>query len=131
MISLIDLINKYLDNNYFAFGVFIDLQKAFDTVYREILPAKLDFYGIRGLANSWLKSFIENRKQCAILPGHSSSVKTVTCGVPQGSTLDPLLFLLYINVLFQNPPLIILQITLTFYFLPKSLVQLNPSLTMN
>ena len=97
LISLIDLIKKYLDNDYFVCGVFIDLQKAFDTVNHEILLVKLDFYGIRGLANSWLKSFLENRKQYVILPGHSSSVKTVTCGVPQGSTLGPLLFLLYIN----------------------------------
>ena len=97
LISLTDLIKEYLDNDYFVCGVFIDLQKAFDTVNHEILLVKLDFYGIRGLANSWLKSFLENRKQYVILPGHSSSVKTVTCGVPQGSTLGPLLFLLYIN----------------------------------
>ena len=64
LISLIDLVRKYLDNNYFAFGVFINLQKAFDTVNREIFLVKLDFYGIRGLANCWLKSFLENKKQC-------------------------------------------------------------------
>ena len=63
----------------------------------EILLVKLDFYGICGLANSWLKSFLENRKQYVILHGHSSSVKKVTCCVPQGSTLGPLLFLLYVN----------------------------------
>ena len=49
------------------------------------------------MANSWVKSFFENRKQYVNLPGHSSSVKTVTCGIPQGSKLGPLLFLLYIN----------------------------------
>ena len=64
LISLIDLVRKYLDNNYFACGVFINLQKAFDTVNREIFLVKLDFYGIRGLANGWLKSFLENKKQC-------------------------------------------------------------------
>ena len=82
----IDLINKYFDNDYFVCGVFINLQKAFDTINHEILLVKLDFYDIRGLANSWLKSFFENRKQYVSLPGQSSSVKTVACDVSQGST---------------------------------------------
>ena len=77
LISLIDLIKKYLDNDYFVCGVCIDLQKLFDTVKHEILLVKLDFYGIRGLANNWLKSFLENGKQYVNLPGYSSSVKTV------------------------------------------------------
>ena len=58
----IDLIKKYLDSLYFVCGVFIDLQKAFDTANYEILLFKLDFYSILRLANSWLKSFLENRK---------------------------------------------------------------------
>ena len=86
MIILIDLIKEYLDNDYFVCGVFIDLQKDFSTVNHEILLDKLDFYGLCGLTNSWLKSFVENRKQYVNLPGNSSSVKTVTCGVPQGTT---------------------------------------------
>ena len=71
--------------------------KSFDTVNHESLLVKLDFYGIHGLDNSWLKSFLENRKQCVDLPEQSSSVKTVTYGVPQGSTLGLLFFLFYIN----------------------------------
>ena len=93
----IDLINKYFDNDYLVCGVFINLQKAFDTINHEILLVKLDFYGIRGLANSWLKSFFENRKQYVSLLGQSSSVKAIACDVPQGSALGPLLFLLHIN----------------------------------
>ena len=85
LISLIDLIKKYLDNDYFFCGVFIDIQKAFDTFNHEILLVKLNFYGIRGLDNSWLKSFLENRKQYVNLPGHFSSIEAVTFGVPQGS----------------------------------------------
>ena len=134
LISLIDLIKKYFDNDYFICGVFINLQKAFDTVNHEILLVILDFYGICGLDNSWLKLFLENRKQYVNLSGHSSRIKIITCGVPQGSTLGPLLFLLYLNDLqsvFSKSVFHRLLITLTFYFLPKNLVQLNPSLTMN
>ena len=76
---------------------FISLQKVFGTVNHEILLVKLDFYGIRGLANGRLKSFLENRKQYVNLLGHSSSGKTVTCVVLQGSTLGSTLFLIYIN----------------------------------
>ena len=97
LISLIDLLQKYLDNDYFVCGVIIDLKKALDTVNHEVFLVKLDFYGISGLANSWLKSFLKNRNQYVNLPGHSSSVKTATCGVLQSSILGPLLFPLYIN----------------------------------
>ena len=97
MITLVDLIKKYLDNDYFVCGVFIDLQNAFDTVNHDVLLVKLNFYGVCELANSWLNSFLKKRKQYVNLPGQSSSVKIITCGVPQGSTLDPLIFLLYIN----------------------------------
>ena len=125
LISLTDLIKKYLDSCYVLCGVFFDLQQAFDTINQEILLVKLDFNGIRGLSNSWLKSFLKNGKQYVNLPGHSSSVKTVSCGVPQDSTLGPLLFLQYINDLqslfFQNQLFTILQMKLIFYFSAKNL----------
>ena len=66
LLSLIDLIKKYFDNDYFVCGVFIDLQKALDTVNHEILLVKLDFYGICGLANSWLKSFLKTESNMSI-----------------------------------------------------------------
>ena len=97
LISLVELIKKHLDNDYFVFGIFIDLQKAFDIVNHDIFLAKLAHYGVRGLTNNWFSSFLKNRTQYVYLDGHCSITKQVICGVPQGSTLGPLLFLLYSN----------------------------------
>ena len=77
--------------------VFIDLQKAFDNVSHEVLPEKLKHYGIRSKGNNWFRSFLTNRKQYVSINGFFSQTKIVRCGVPQGSTLGPLLFLIYIN----------------------------------
>ena len=97
IISLIELIKKYLENGDFVCGIFIDLQKAFGTVNHEILLSKLDHYGIRGFTNDWFRSLLCNRKQYVSCSGYSSEIKETNCGVPQGSTLGPLSFLLHIN----------------------------------
>ena len=76
---------------------FIDLRKAFDTVNHEILLGKLKHYGITGKQKDWFRSFRTNRKKYVSVEGFFSQTKTVKCGVPQGSTLGPLLFLIYIN----------------------------------
>ena len=97
LISLMETIKKYVDNDEIVCGVFIDLQKAFDTVNHEILLEKLNHYGIRSKENNWFRSFLTNRKQYVSINGFFSQTKIVRCGVPQGSTLGPLLFLIYIN----------------------------------
>ena len=77
--------------------VFLDLKKAFDTVDHEILLSKLSNYGIYGNAHQWFKSYLENRTQMCSINGSLSQSCLLSCGVPQGTILGPLLFLLYIN----------------------------------
>ena len=97
LIDLHDKISSALDNGELAVGVFLDLSKAFDTVDHSILFDKLEHYGIRGLSLKWVKSYFSNRLQFVEYNGHVSSRNNISCGVPQGSILGPLFFLLYIN----------------------------------
>jgi hypothetical protein len=89
---------KNLFINKKVLTVFLDLKKAFDTVDHEILLEKLNMYGIKGSAHDWLRDYLKDRKQTVQIPsGEKSSYRTVNIGVPQGSILGPLLFLLYMN----------------------------------
>ena len=97
LLSIVEQIRTSLDNKKFACGVFVDLQKAFDTVDHKILLAKLSHYGIDSSANKWLSSYLTNHSQCVSLNGSTSDEKSIICGVPQGSILGPLLFTIYIN----------------------------------
>ena len=97
LVSLTEAVRYTLDNKRFGCGIFIDLQKAFDTVNHKILLSKLEHYGVRGCALEWFRSYLSDRKQYVSVNGSNSNLLSITCGVPQGSVLGPLLFLIYIN----------------------------------
>ena len=94
---MVDELTDSVDKNKVTAGVFIDLAKAFDTIDHGILLKKLQHYGIRGVAFSLFRSYLCCRKQYVVLNETKSELLTITCGVPQGSILGPILFLIFIN----------------------------------
>ena len=97
ILELVEEITNAIDDRKSTVGVFIDLKKAFDTVDHNILIKKLEHYGIRGLANKCVRSYLENRNQYVRINYTDSECMKISCGVPQGSILGPALYILYVN----------------------------------
>ena len=97
ILELQDHILNTIESGDYCVGIFMDLSKAFDTLDHRILLSKLRNYGVRGVALDWFRNYLSNRKQYVSINGTNSGLLSIECGVPQGSILGPLLFLVYIN----------------------------------
>ena len=99
LINLTESTKQTLDEGSFSCGIFVDLQKAFDTVDYKILLHKLEYYGILAVCNDWFKSYISDGKHFVSINGYNPDLLPVNCGVPQGSFLDNInVFLLVCSV---------------------------------
>ena len=94
LINVTENIRKALDDGNISCGVFVDLQKTFDTVNHQILLAKLNRYRIFGVSNDWFKSYLSNRYQYVSTNAYESSLAAINCGAPQGCGV-PSIFIIY------------------------------------
>ena len=96
-LEFIDRIKLEMDRKKIPISIFMDLSKAFDTLNHDILLTKIQYYGIQGIALNWFQSYLTNRSQYVQYNDTSSSIREIETGVPQGSILGPLLFIIYMN----------------------------------
>ena len=106
VLDFINSVGKAVDEGMLTVGVFMDLSKAFDTIDHNVLLYKLNHYGFRGVCNKWFQNYLSNRKQYVSYNSAISSLTNVSCGVPQGSILGPLLFIIYMNDICQTSKLL-------------------------
>ena len=96
-LELVDCVAHYLDSGKLPISIFLDLSKAFDPLNHTILLKKLAYYGLNGTSLDWFRSYLSDRSQYVDYDGTTSISLPLTTGVPQGSILGPLLFIIYMN----------------------------------
>ena len=112
LIRVLDIWSEILDQGGSLDVIYMDFMKAFDKVPHRRLVHKVEKYGIKGKVLSWINNFLSDRTQCVVINGVTSGIGKVTSGIPQGSVLGPLLFVIYINDL----PDVVDKFTLVFLF---------------